>query len=628
MEPFATLILCKNESDRYLRHVLDHHGQFGPIVVLDDHSTDGTYELCRAHPAVAICERRPEGAEAWGTESPARAHLWALGSGFADWLLVCDADQILSADPRPLCLGQNVNAWSFPLYDLWDDDHYREDQFWRGHLFPRPWLFHAGRVAPDYTPVWPTRGIHCGHFPANFPLVAGVAPPEYYWLHYGYSDAADRDAKLLRYRSQYHQMTDFEKAHAESIADPNPSLRVLPFAKKVRVLVGAPVRKRADVLGACLQTIAAQEKPARVEFDYLFVDDYPGPDDGSTVLADFVAAHGGRVGKNAETRSDDFSDAHPITHQWTESAMGRVGRIKNGILKACLDGGYDYLWLVDTDLLLDPTTFVSMLSTDKPIVSAVYWTRWNASPGYENPHAGPQVWQAPVYQLGLPHYPEHEFRSDLANRDLVRVGGLGACTLIRRDVIEKGIHFGKPPEFPSGGLWDGEDRHFCEWARRLHVDLYGDGWPDIFHVYHPTDTERIPKMLERVSMPHPTYPNIGHLVALKLTNLEDGVGPVWIRCRMGDGTLLPEVEGAVLSMRRGETKIVRVHFPVTMPMVNTQPGGKPLGGSVKLLQVDLVDCKPFGYAPVLDEEFHTDGVHYQDATVLTPEQGETFGESV
>lgn len=620
MEPFVTAMLVRNEADRYLQQVLDHHGLWGPIVVLDDGSTDGTYDLCRAHPAVGVLERRTD-TPAWGAEAPARARLWELASRYADWVLVADADQILSADPRPLCASLAVNAWAFALYDLWDDDHYRADGFWRGHEFPRPWLFCPGRVPPDFSPVWPARGIHCGHAPANFPLVAGTAPPEFYWLHYGYADPIDRDRKLARYRSQYHQMTEFEKAHAESIADPAPSLRVLPFAKKIRVLIGAPVRKQADVLKAHLASLAWQEKPDRVTFDYLFVDDYPGPDAGTEVLAAFVKANGGKVLKVNETRSDDFSDTHPVTHQWTESAMNRVGRIKNGILKATLDGGYDYLWLVDSDLILDKTTFASLFNLQRQVASAVYWTRWN-SPQL---HSGPQVWQAPVYQLGLPHYPEHEFRDDLVNRDLIKVGGLGACTLIARSAIEKGVHFGKPPEFPSGGLWDGEDRHFCEWARRLHVELWADAWPDIFHVYHASDAGRIPEMQARLGAPHPEYPMPGHLVSLKMQNLEDGIGPIWVRCKLGDGTLLPEIEARLMGMKRGETAIVRTHFPVTFPTVKTQTGTRQLGGTVKLVQVELVDAKPFGLPPVVEDEFHANAGVVQDATLITPVQQETFG---
>lgn len=602
--------------------MLAWHARYGPLVILDDNSDDGTYEYCREHPAVLRCARRDAEAGAWGAESPARRQLWELAAECADAFLVADADQLLSADPTPLLQAQNVNAWAFPLYDIWDGrDTYREDHYWRGHLFPRPWLFFPHRVPEGYTAQWSERGIHCGHAPANFPIRAAVAPASFYWLHLAYMLPGDREAKLSRYRETFPQMTEFEKAHAESIADPSPSLKILPHAKPIRILVGGPVRKDAAILTAHLDSLLSQELPSRVKLDFLFVDDYPTPDPAQQVLLDFVAANGGRVLKSDNTITNDFSDQHPVTHQWTQSSMGRMATLKNRLLKECVDGGYDYIWLIDSDLILDRTSLASLLSAQKAIVAAVYWTRWHADPKI---HAGPQVWLKPVYQLSLPHYPEHEFRRKLGvERALERVGGLGACTLIARSVIEKGVNFSKPEGFPTGGLWDGEDRHFCEWARRLHVDLTADAWPDIFHIYHPSQVADIPAMRARLSAAHPSFANHGHLVNLRLTNIEDGVGPVPIRCRLGDGTLLPELEQHIQAMRRGEEKMVRLHFPVT---TRAYPG-MDVRGQTRLIQVELVDCKPAGMPPILEDEYYVaDGIgSVQDKTHLTPDQHALIG---
>ena len=561
----------------------------------------------------------------WGSEAPARQRLWELAAEYAEWTLVSDADHLLSRDPRSLCESTLVNGWAFALYDCWDDrSHYRSDRFWRGHDYPRVWLVNPHRVPDDYRPTWSKRGIHVGHLPADFPLIAAVAPETYYIQHLAYVDAKDREAKLTRYREQFHQMTEFERAHAESIADPAPTLRVLPFAKPIKILVGGPVRKQKAILDAHLASLDAQELPARVQVTYCFVDDYPAIDPAQDSLRQFVDGRG-KVMKATETRSDDFADNHPVTHQWSVTAMARVGNIKNAILRECVLGGYDYLWLVDSDLVMDRTTLKSLLAANRPVVSAVYWTRWNSDPRI---CAGPQVWLKPPYQLSLPHYPEHEFRNRLGvQRALERVGGLGACTLIERSVIEKGVNFSKPPDFPSGGLWDGEDRHFCEWARRLHVELWADAWPDIFHCYHSREADDLPKWeAELVNDNHPQYANIGHLVSLRLTNLEDRIGPIVARCRIGDGNLLPEIESHVMQMRRGDEKTVRVHFPVT----TTPVPGLSLGGQNRLVQIELVDLKPHRLPPILRDEFFESqgGASVQDMTKLTAEQHAKMVESV
>jgi glycosyltransferase involved in cell wall biosynthesis len=46
-------LMVRNEADRYLARVLDNASKFADkIIVLDDHSTDKTEEICRSYPKV------------------------------------------------------------------------------------------------------------------------------------------------------------------------------------------------------------------------------------------------------------------------------------------------------------------------------------------------------------------------------------------------------------------------------------------------------------------------------------------------------------------------------------------------------------------------------------------------
>ncbi len=613
----SALMVRDEEARGYLPEVLDRLAKFSDLVVLDDGSTDGTRALCEAHPAVRMVRTRAGAGAAWGAEAPARRQLWELAREYGDWCLICDADMLLEGDPRELIQSTTKTAWAFVLYDLWNDrQHYREDGFWRGHLHARPWLFKLAE-APDA--AWGTRGIHTGHAP-NLAWNVGVAPAErYHWLHLAYVEKKDRDAKLAAYRAQAAQLTPFEKAHAESIVDPFPVLKPLPGSVPMKICIGGPVRKPVGVLAAHLETLAAQELPPGVQVEYCFVTDYPQPDPAEILLAEFVKGRGVVMQTTQRTTAADFDDQHPITHQWQSSAMARVGTMKQAIFDYALKQGNDMVWLVDADLLLDKTVLASLLSAQRAVVSAVYWTRWNKSPEVVM-SAAPQVWLAPVYQLSKPpYYPESEFRCTLAERQLTQVGGLGACTLIHRSVIEKGVGFGKPPNFPTGGLWDGEDRHFCEWARRLHVDLWADAWPDIFHVYHTSDIQRIPEIMARLGRAHPARAVAGDAVSLVLTNLEDGAGTQTWRGTLNADALLPEIADTLLTMTRGETRVIRVHFPADYRL-------DFLRGQARLVQVTLVDCKPQGLAPVLEEDFHVSpGGLVADGTLYTAEQNELLG---
>lgn len=217
----VSALLVKNESAKDLVMVLDNARSFADLVlVLDDGSTDDSVRVSKRHGAVVRRRHRPG---MWGNESPARRDLWVWAAEMAGpegWVLIQDADQVLSGDPRPFCDTDHLNTWCFPLYDLWDSPTtYRCDGFWQAHTMPRPWLFCPSRVPTGWVPEWSPRGIHTGHCPTNFPMVAGVADG-LVWHHRAYLTAERRRVKLTQYLAKADQLTPWEMEHARSIGDP------------------------------------------------------------------------------------------------------------------------------------------------------------------------------------------------------------------------------------------------------------------------------------------------------------------------------------------------------------------------------------------------------------------------
>ena len=305
--------------------------------------------------------------------------------------------------------------------------------------------------------------------------------------------------------------------------------------------------------------------------------------------------------------------------------MRRVGANKNRIIQRALELGADMVWFADADLIMDRTTLQSLLGAEKPIVTAVYWTHWTKK-GYETRqiHAAPQVWLQHPYDLHGRGMDEAEFRSKLINRELTRVWGFGACTLIRRQVFEAGITFEPLPDVPQQGLMAGEDRQFCIRAERSHIEAYADCWPDIFHIYHyDIHVPQIADMAARLSTVHPSVPALGDLVSVKLEALEpvphergwSAIPRQHLRGRIGRLPLMPELEEAVLGMTRGETRVVPVHFPIHY-------GLQYFRGRRRLIRVTLVDVKAWGHAPVIDAELFVGpkSGRWMDTTTLSTEQ--------
>lgn len=299
------------------------------------------------------------------------------------------------------------------------------------------------------------------------------------------------------------------------------------------------------------------------------------------------------------------------------------------MLQEALTLGVDACWLVDADVLCDPTTLQSLGDCEAPIVAGVYWTHWQApQPGVVAvQHAGPQVWLRHPYNLSGRGLTEPEFRALLVQRQLVQVGGLGACTLFSRAAIEKGVNFAPVPEgLPAGPMGDGEDRHLCERARRLHLPLFADSWPDIWHAYHAAEHPEIPAWLARLSAPHLQRPVSGALVSFKIEPLEPAPHPLqpgvlqhlpmqFGRGRLGSMKVLPELEEALGSMQVGERQIVSLHFPAHYPYPS-------LRGQQRLVALTLFDAKAYRLPPVVERELfvgnHTGAV--VDATTLTAPQ--------
>ena len=252
-----------------------------------------------------------------------------------------------------------------------------------------------------------------------------------------------------------------------------------------KVLIGTPVRQKAKILKEFLSSLE-RLNISELEVHYYFVDDNDSQE-SSKLLKDFA-----KNNKNVKIRS---SNEFPVndnsdyicddTHNWKKGLIERIIIYKDDIIKEALDKNFDYLFFVDSDIVLNPDTVKHLISLNKDIVSNVFWTSWNPAD-----EIAPQVWLQDESNYYIRNwdveYTKEEkkqmkidFVEQLKIPGLYEVGGLGACTLISKNAINAGVSF---KLIDNVSFW-GEDRHFCIRAMALGFKLYVDTVMPAYHIY-------------------------------------------------------------------------------------------------------------------------------------------------
>lgn len=157
----------------------------------------------------------------------------------------------------------------------------------------------------------------------------------------------------------------------------------------------------------------------------------------------------------------DVYDRIDEGHVWTSENMDKMHVLRNITIKRMLDGGYDYWFSVDTDLVLQPETLKALFEADKDIISELFWTNdWCNAWVCDQSTGMLDEWKVP---------------------GLYKVGMTGACMLVKRKVFEAGVDYTRIPNLVKALV--GEDRHFSVRAACHGFDLWTDTHYPPVHLY-------------------------------------------------------------------------------------------------------------------------------------------------
>lgn len=198
-------MIVKNEANRYIEKVLQEVKNYiDAAVIIDDHSTDNTIEICKkilSNVPLTIIQNHTQEFEK--SEAGLRQLQWetAISSG-SDWILGLDADEVPEKKfgklIKAMINNENAEAYSFRLYDFWDQNHYREDRYWCAHL--KSTFIFLIKYIPTKLYTWSKKNLHCGRWPLEiYSHKIKISHTNLRIKHLGWANPNDRINKYNRY---------------------------------------------------------------------------------------------------------------------------------------------------------------------------------------------------------------------------------------------------------------------------------------------------------------------------------------------------------------------------------------------------------------------------------------------
>ena len=193
------LLRVKNEARwiaRVIESILPVSGQ---VLVLDDHSTDGTPEICEKFDFVTVYRSTFDGIHEARDKDFLLAKVWELGAQVGDYCFMIDGDEILHEPDIPALLAAMKGGWpcgSLHIVYLWDrEDQVRVDRWYKE--FRRPSLFRLTSRQLTFRRTSFGGNFHCSSAPAQ--LLGSIIPVQARLLHLGYLHREDRVRKYEFY---------------------------------------------------------------------------------------------------------------------------------------------------------------------------------------------------------------------------------------------------------------------------------------------------------------------------------------------------------------------------------------------------------------------------------------------
>ncbi len=158
-----------------------------------------------------------------------------------------------------------------------------------------------------------------------------------------------------------------------------------------------------------------------------------------------------------------------IKDAWQEKPIERVISSRNILRQYAIDSKYDYLLMLEQDVIPPQQVIQMLLRHNKPVVSGIYFKPFTLNIKFQNKVVRRKELR-PLLYAPVPGQPDKLHfctKKDVSGNYLVKAAASGlGCMLIHKDI------FSQIPFRSDGTAYD--DMFFCQDLRSRNIPLYAD----------------------------------------------------------------------------------------------------------------------------------------------------------
>jgi len=221
----------------------------------------------------------------------------------------------------------------------------------------------------------------------------------------------------------------------------------------IKILCGAPISEDASVFKAHVESLLAQG----YVMDYKGIDNSPEKLESPKGFNSIEWRREPTMGEYKQRRS-----------RWDKRRIRKVGEWREELRLSAISGDYDYLFMVDSDLILGEDTLGLLLKEQKDFISGVVWTKFRPNKNWK--------W-VNVFDINGTTWANIDsgFRNRLRGDGGVHQAQMtGACSLISRNILGR-VSYAVIPGVV------GEDLCLAIRARDANIPLYAHAGVKIEH---------------------------------------------------------------------------------------------------------------------------------------------------